>query len=157
MLLDLHNNICGQILKRVPEIKTCMSYPRIRSELVAPACFIEIESFDVGTDPGTEELAVIANFNARLVIDKIAQNSSFVIRELALKLANLINKNTWHLAVLPAKIKEIAPDAFSPELDAYIVWNVVWTHELHVGKNIWVDLEQEIISHKIFINSEQAL
>jgi hypothetical protein len=132
-----------------------MSYPRMCSELVAPACFIEIESFDVGTDPGTEELAVIANFNARLVIDKIAQNSSFVIRELALKLANLINKNTWHSAVLPAKIKEIAPDAFSPELDAYIVWNVIC--ELHVGKNIWTNLEQEITPHKIFINSEQVL
>jgi hypothetical protein len=117
----------------------------MRSELIAPACFVEIESFEPGTDPGTEELAVIANFSAKIVMDRTVAGAEFAIRELALKLANLINKNTWNAAdssagspdVSPAKIKDIGPDAFSPELDDYLVWNVAWTQELHVGENIW--------------------
>jgi hypothetical protein len=120
--------------------------------LKAPACFVEIASFDVGTDPGTEELAVVANFEARIVMDRIVENAGFIIRELALKLANLINHNTWASGISPAKIKEIAPDAFSPELDAYLVWNVSWTHELHVGENVWNS--EIVLPHTIVVNGE---
>jgi hypothetical protein len=124
----------------------------MRSEIVAPACFVEIASFDVGTDPGTEELAVVANFEARIVMDRIVENSGFAIRELALKLANLINHNSWDHEVSPAKIREIAPDAFRPELDAYLVWNVSWTHELHVGENVWGT--KVVQPHTIVVNEE---
>jgi hypothetical protein len=120
--------------------------------LRAPACFVEITSFDIGTDPGTEELAVVANFEARIVMNRIVENSGFAIRELALQLANLINHNTWNHEVSPAKIKEIAPDAFSPELDAYLVWNVTWFHEIHVGKNIWENCG--VLPHTIVVNGE---
>lgn len=152
MLHELQSNICEQIKEKIPEIQTCCSYPRMRCELVAPACFVEIESFDVGTDPGTEELAVIANFEARIVVDRTIENSSFAIRELALKFADLINHNTWSSSVTPAKIKACNPDAFSPELDAYLVWNVSWTHELHVGNNIWST--EVVMPHKIILNGE---
>jgi hypothetical protein len=118
--------------------------------LRAPACFVEIASFDVGTDPGTEELAVVANFDARIVMDRIVENAHFIVRELALQLANLINHNTWDHKISPAKIKEIAPDAFSPELDAFLVWDVTWTHEIHVGENIW-DAEA-VLPHDIIVD-----
>jgi hypothetical protein len=127
----------------------------MRSEIVAPACFVEITSFDIGTDPGTEELAVVANFEARIVMDRIVENAHFIIRELALQLANLINHNTWNHDVSLAKIKEISPDAFSPELDAFLVWNVSWTHEIHIGENIWE--ECGVLPHTIFVNSEELL
>jgi hypothetical protein len=126
----------------------------MRSELVAPACFVEITGFDVGTDPGTEELAVIANFEARIVMDRTVENVHFVVRELALQLANLINHNTWNSNVSPAKIKEIAPDAFGPEFDAYLVWNVGWTHELHVGVNVWDAADTVVPLHTIIVNGE---
>jgi hypothetical protein len=162
MLQALHTNICNEILLNILEIQTCSSYPMMRSEpasarsIVAPACFVEISGFDVGTDPGTEELAVVANFEARIVMDRIVENAQFIIRELALKLANLINHNTWNstgsTVVSPAKIKEISQDAFSPELDAYLVWNIGWTHELHVGANVWTT--SGILPHKIIVNGE---
>jgi hypothetical protein len=40
----------------------------MRAELTAPACFVEITSFDMGTDPGAEELAVATNFEALIVM-----------------------------------------------------------------------------------------
>lgn len=155
MLLELHNNICEQIKNEIPEIQTCCSYPRIRCELIAPACFVEIESFDMGADPGTEELAVIANFEAMIVIDRTIENSSIAIRNLALRLAEFINHNTWNSKVTPAKIKSCNIDAFSPELDAYFVWNVSWTHELHVGENIWK--VSGLQPHTIILNGEVLL
>jgi hypothetical protein len=124
----------------------------MRSELLAPACFVEIASFEIGTNPGTEELALVANFEARIVIDSTIPNAEFAIRELALKLANLINHNTWNSSVTPAKLKDIGPDAFKPELDAYLVWNITWTHEFHVGENVWEFTE--ILPHTIFVNGE---
>jgi hypothetical protein len=127
----------------------------MRAEIKAPACFVEITSFDVGIDPGTEELAVVANFEAMVVIDRMIENSGFIIRELALQLANLINHNTWNSTVSPAKIKEISQDAFSPELDAYLVWNIGWTHELHVGENIWGT--KVVQPHTIVVNGEDLL
>jgi hypothetical protein len=131
----------------------------MRSELIAPACFVEISSFEIGTDPGTEELALVANFEARIVVDSTIPNAEFAIRELALRLANLINHNTWNStdssAVSPAKLKDIGPDAFKPELDAYLVWNINWVHEFHVGENIWESTG--ITPHKIIVNFEKIL
>jgi hypothetical protein len=124
----------------------------MRSEIIAPACFVEIESFDTGTNPGTEELALVANFEALLVVDKTIENSEFAIRELALKLTNLINNNTFSSKISPAKIKDIGQDAFKPDLDAYLVWRITWTHELHVGENIWETYK--ILPHTIFVNGE---
>ena len=155
MLKNLQRNICEQITSEIPEIQTCCSYPRMRCELVAPACFVEIESFDIGSDPGTEELAVIANFEARIVVDRTIENAGFVIRELALKLASLINYNTWSSRVTPAKVKSCNIDAFSPELDAYLVWSISWIHELHVGENIWKI--GGVQPHTITLNGEELL
>jgi hypothetical protein len=152
MLNQLHNNICEQIKGKIPEIQTCSNYPRMRNELVAPACFVEISSFEIGTDPGTEELALVANFEARIVIDSTIPNAEFAIRELALQLANLINHNTWSSRITPAKIKDIGPDAFKPELDAYIVWNINWAHTFHIGENVWESTG--ILPHTIFVNGE---
>jgi hypothetical protein len=124
----------------------------MRSELLAPACFVEIESFDVGTNPGTEELALVANFEALIVADRTIENAEFAIRELALKLANLVNHKTWNSSVSPAKIKDIGPDAFKPDLDAYLVWRIAWSHEFHVGENIWG--VASVQPHTIFVNGE---
>jgi hypothetical protein len=124
----------------------------MRNEIIAPACFVEIESFDAGTNPGTEELALIANFEALLVIDKTIENAEFAIRELTLKLANLINNNIFSSQISPAKIKDIEPDAFKPDLDAYLVWRIAWTHELHVGENIWC--AEAVPPHTIFVNGD---
>ena len=146
--------ICETIKIGIPEIYTCCSYPRMRCELVAPACFVEVSEFDLGSNPGTEELAVVGQFEARLVVDRTIEDSEFVIRELALKLANLINQNTFESNVSPAKIKSIEPDGFKPELDAFLVWCVTWSHEFHVGENIWTNLDSTPF-HKIIINGEK--
>ncbi|MBD0392080.1 hypothetical protein IC220_06600 [Wolbachia endosymbiont of Pentalonia nigronervosa] len=151
---DLHNAICTTLKREIPAIQTCEVYPTIRKELVAPAVFVELSSFEKGRDPGTEELALRARFEARIVIDSTVENAPIIVRSLAAEVARVINRNTWGMSVSPAEFVSAEVDGFRPELDAYIVWLVEWAHEVHVGKSVW--LEEKIQSHKIDIGEVNA-
>ena len=148
-LKDLHDKICTTLKKEISAIQTCEVYPAIRKELVAPAVFIELSSLEQGKDPGTEELALKARFEARIVVDGIVEDSSLVVRSLAAEVARVVNKNTWEKNVSPAEFLSAEPDGFRPELDAYLVWMVDWSHQLHLGKSIWT--ENKIKPHTIII------
>ncbi|WP_264683182.1 hypothetical protein [Wolbachia endosymbiont (group B) of Euphydryas aurinia] len=146
---DLHNAICTTLKKEISVIQTCEVYPAIRKELVAPALFVELVSLESGKDPGTEELALKARFEARIVVDGTVEDSSLVVRSLAAEVARVVNKNTWEKNVSPAEFLSAEPDGFRPELDAYLVWMVDWSHQLHLGKSIWT--ENKIKPHTIII------
>ncbi len=102
-----------------------------------------------GKDPGTEELALRARFEARIVVDGTVEDSSLVVRSLAAEVARVVNKNTWEKNVSPAEFLSAEPDGFRPELDAYLVWMVDWSHQLHLGKSVWE--EGKIKPHKIAV------
>uniref|UniRef100_UPI002FD21D45 hypothetical protein n=1 Tax=Wolbachia endosymbiont of Pentidionis agamae TaxID=3110435 RepID=UPI002FD21D45 len=134
--------------EEIPAIQTCEVYhPAIRKELVAPAVFVELSGFEKGNDPGTEELAIKARFEARIVIDSTIENASLIVRSLASEVARIINKNTFNMNISPAEFISAEPDGFKPELDAYLVWLIEWVHEIHQGKSIWE--EGEIQPHSI--------
>ncbi|WP_395460278.1 hypothetical protein [Wolbachia endosymbiont (group B) of Myelois circumvoluta] len=148
-LKDLHQAICSTLKEEIPAIQTCEIYPAIRKELVAPAVFVELASLEPGKDPGTEELALKARFEARIVIDSTIENAPLIVRSLAAEVARVVNKNTWEKNVSPAEFLSAEPDGFRPELDAYLVWMVDWSHQLHLGKSIWT--ENKIKPHTITI------
>lgn len=133
---DLHQAICKTLKEEIPAIQTCEVYGAVHREIVAPAVFVELVSLEPGKDPGTEELALRARFEARIVVD--GRNSSVVVRSLAAEVARVVNKNTWNVEnVLPGEFLSAEVDNFKPELDAYLVWLVEWAHEMHVGKSVW--------------------
>ncbi|WP_265041671.1 hypothetical protein [Wolbachia endosymbiont (group B) of Melanostoma mellinum] len=146
---DLHQTICSTLKEEIPSIQTCEIYPAIRKELIAPALFVELVSLESGKDPGTEELALKARFEARVVVDGTVEDSSLVVRSLAAEVVRVVNKNTWKKNVSPAEFLSAEPDGFRPELDAYLVWMVDWNHQLHLGKSIWT--ENKIKPHTITI------
>ncbi|WP_341814040.1 hypothetical protein [Wolbachia endosymbiont (group B) of Dendrolimus pini] len=149
-LKDLHQAICTKLKEEIPAIQTCEIYPAIRKELVAPAVFIELSSLEQGKDPGTEELALKARFEARIVIDSTIENAPIIVRTLAAEVARVVNKNTWNVEnVSPGEFISGGGDDFRPELDAYLVWMVDWSHQLHLGKSIWT--ENKIKPHTITI------
>ncbi|MDN5248213.1 MAG: hypothetical protein QWI36_03700 [Wolbachia endosymbiont of Tyrophagus putrescentiae] len=135
--VDLHNAICNTLKAKILAIQTCEVYPAIRKELMAPAVFVELRSLEPGRDSGTEELALKARFEARIVIDSTIENASLIIRSLAAEVAKVVNKNTWEMNVSPAEFLFAEQDDFKPELNAYLVWLVEWEHEMHVGKSVW--------------------
>nr|QXF95178.1 hypothetical protein WOSOC_0040 [Wolbachia phage WO] len=145
---DLHQAICTKLKEEISAIQTCEIYPSIRKELLAPAVFVELSGFEKGYDPGTEELAMKARFEARIVVDGTVENSSLVVRSLAAEVARVVNKNTWNVKnVSPGEFISAEVDGFRPELDAYLVWMVDWSHQLHLGKSVWE--EGKIKPHKI--------
>ncbi|WP_353289011.1 hypothetical protein [Wolbachia endosymbiont (group A) of Pogonocherus hispidulus] len=137
---DLHQKICTTLKEEIPAIQTCEVYPAIRKELLAPAVFVELVSLEPGKDPGTEELALRARFEARVVVDGTVEDSSIVVRELATEVARVVNKNTWDVENVSAgEFLSAGGDDFRPELDAYLVWLVEWVHELHTGQSMWLE------------------
>ncbi|WP_065095515.1 MULTISPECIES: hypothetical protein [unclassified Wolbachia] len=147
---DLHQAICSTLKEEIPSIQTCEIYPAIRKELLAPALFVELVSLESGKDPGTEELALKARFEARIVVDGTVEYSSLVVRSLAAEVARVVNKNTWNVKnVSPGEFISGGGDDFRPELDAYLVWLVEWVHYLHFGESVW--LEGKIKPHKIAV------
>ncbi|WP_419214821.1 hypothetical protein [Wolbachia endosymbiont of Rhagoletis cingulata] len=147
---DLHQAICTKLKEEISAIQTCEIYPSIRKELVAPAVFVELSSLEKGDDPGTEELALKARFEARIVIDSTVENAPILVRTLAAEVARVVNKNTWNMKnVSPGEFISGGGDDFRPELDAYLVWMVEWVHTIHVGRSIWE--EGKFVPHKIEI------
>ncbi|BAA89648.1 gp23 [Wolbachia phage WO] len=147
--IDLHQAICTTLKKEILTIQTCEVYPTIRKELLAPAVLVELSSLEKGSDPGTGELALRVRFEARIVVDSTIENAPIIVRTLAAEVARVVNKNTWEKNVSPAEFLSAEPDGFRPELDAYLVWMVDWSHQLHLGKSIWT--ENKIKPHTIII------
>ncbi|WP_395463435.1 hypothetical protein [Wolbachia endosymbiont of Cantharis cryptica] len=135
---DLHQAICNKLKEEIPAIKTCEVYPTVRKEIIAPAVFVELVSLEPGKDPGTEELALRARFEARIVVNGTVEDSQVVVRSLAAEIARVVSKNTWNVEnVSPGEFISAEVDDFKPELDAYLVWLLEWVHEVHTGKSIF--------------------
>ncbi|WP_265035193.1 MULTISPECIES: hypothetical protein [unclassified Wolbachia] len=149
--IDLHQAICTTLKKEILTIQTCEVYPTIRKELLAPAVLVELSSLEKGSDPGTGELALRVRFEARIVVDSTIENAPIIVRTLAAEVARVVNKNTWEKNVSPAEFLSAEPDGFRPELDAYLVWMVDWSHQLHLGKSVWE--EGKIKPHTINVGN----
>nr|WP_253308965.1 hypothetical protein [Rickettsia endosymbiont of Ceutorhynchus assimilis] len=149
---NLHQAICKTLKEEIPAIQTCEMYRAERREIIAPAVFVELASLEPGKDPGTEELALRARFEARVVVDGTVEDSQVVVRSLAAEVARVVSKNTWNVEnVSPGEFISAEIDGFRPELDAYLVWLVEWVHELHLGESFW--LEGKIKPHTINVGN----
>ena len=135
MIKTLLSNIKESILAD-ENFKLCLIYPNARCDVIAPAVFLEISNYFPGDDPATGELSLIANVEARVVVDTVSEESELACQSLAHAVAHLAHLNSFGCNVSPAKIIGISRDAFKPEFDAYICWLIEWQHELHVGQAV---------------------
>ena len=122
----------------LPGVQHCGPYPRRMDSIQVPAVLLDLVELEPGEDPGTEELALIAHWEARLVVACNHENDKAVIRNLVLSLLQWLHRSDW----LPAKtgiarIKQATPDGFSPDTPNYEIWLVEWTQEIHIGVSIW--------------------
>ena len=133
---QLLENIKAEILADV-RFKSCLIYPNARGEFIAPAVFLEVSGYRPGNDPATEELALVANVEARVVVDSVADNAELVCQQLACEIANIAHLNSFGLNISPAVVMGVSRDVFKPEFDAFICWMTDWTHEFHIGDSVW--------------------
>jgi hypothetical protein len=135
----LHQAVLDKISAQFPAFQTVSDYVELRTDLALPACLVELEDFEAApdVDPGTEQLAVLARWRARLVIGFRTEEAQREIRKSAAALAVFIHSNRWGLPVGPAAVTVIAPDDFEPVLDQFVVWSVEFEQVVHLGESVW--------------------
>jgi enamine deaminase RidA (YjgF/YER057c/UK114 family) len=136
--MNFLQNIRAEILDS-SNIQSCLVYPNARGEVVAPAVFLEIASYNVGNDPATGELALTANVEARVVVDSTIEDAEIVCQLLGCEIANIAHLNSFGCNISPAKVSGITRDFFKPEFDMYVCWLVEWTHEFHAGSSVFTE------------------
>ena len=151
MIEKLLSNIKNAILAD-ENFQSCLIYPDARGEILAPAVFLEVANYSVGNDPATGELSLVANIEARIVVDFMSEKAELACQSLACQIANIAHLNSFGLEISPAKISGISRDSFKPDFDPYICWLIEWSHEFHLGKSVWS--ESGLPPHILHINSE---
>lgn len=140
---QVHAGIVNAIRAQFPDLQTVEAYRLDRKHLPVPACLVELVELESAPDldPGTEQLAVQARFEARLVIGfrQGAANPKLEIRKLAAAVAAFARLKRWGCPIGPAKVIGAYPDDFDPELDQFECWRVEWTNVLHLGSTVWKD------------------
>lgn len=141
---ELHQAIVDRIAEKFDGIfLTVRDHEELRDKVATPACMIELSELDPYDDPGTEQIAFTAKYEARIIVKFKEVRAKRMVRKLAADLALFIKLRRWTrqdnttIPTSPAEIVGCFPDDFSPELDEYEVWRVEWTHVVHIGPTVW--------------------
>lgn len=137
----LTDAIVASIAAAFPVFQTVEAYREERRTLPAPACLVQLVDLEPApdADPGTEQLAVTARFEAQVVLGFREPNARRAAPKLAAALALHIQRKRWGLPVEAATVTAIEPDDFSPELDQFEVWRVDWQQIVHIGQSVWTN------------------
>lgn len=155
-LAVLHTAIVTDIKAAFPGLVTVEFYREDRKELPKPACLLEMTEMEAlpDDDPGTEQQAVMAKFEAELIIGFRTPQAKLKVRLLAASLAAWLRKRKWtnptlETPALPTGAAEVIgayPDDFiimgrqqDNGLDQYEVWRVEWQQIIHLGETVWTN------------------
>ena len=137
----VHQSIVDAIATAFPNVATVDDYRDDRSPLPLPAILIELADLEAApdADPGTEQLAMRARFEARIIIGFRTANAEREIRKLAGALGVFVHLNRFGQLIEAAEVLTITPDDFEPELDQFVVWRVEWQQIVHLGVSVWTN------------------
>ena len=139
-LTEVYDGIVGAIAAKFPDLHV-EAEREDRSRPPIPACLIELAELEPApdNDPGTDQLAVVAVFEAQLIMGfkQPGKNAKREVRELAASLAAFARLQRWDLPIGPAEGIGAYPDDFAPELDQFECWRVEWRQIVHLGNSAW--------------------
>lgn len=134
--LDNLYNILIEGLSTIPGIQHCGPLPSRRDKVSLPAIFLDMVEFEPSPDPGTGELELVVHWEARVLVS--AQQSKLMLWQLVQAVLVWLHHNNFsQFNVGPTKLKQAAPDHFSPEYSGHQVWLVEWSQSLRIGENNW--------------------
>lgn len=135
----IHDALIAAAQAQWPDLATVADYRDDRDTLPLPALLFEMVGLegDDQPDPGTEQLAMVARFEARVVMGFRTPAVEREVRKLAAAVALWVNGNRFGQPVDPAEVLSVEPDAFEPELDQYAVWRVEWRQQVCLGTSVW--------------------
>lgn len=155
-LATLHAAIVADIQAQFPQLVTVEFYREDRQNLPKPACLLELTELEAipDDDPGTEQLAVMAKFEAELVVSFRTPNAKQSIRVLAGAFAAWLRMRRWTNPADPTKklptgeaqVIGAYQDDFAimgrqrqDALEQFEIWRVEWQQRIHLGNTIWTD------------------
>ncbi|WP_440073310.1 hypothetical protein [Pseudomonas fragariae (ex Marin et al. 2024)] len=134
---SLYEAIERHIRATIAGLEYVSTMPDMLEQISVPAVLIELVEFEPGIDQGTGETALIARFEARVIVgaerEQCQQQAAFAASQLAV----LLRLQTWGLEVEPSEFVRAAQDWSRPELDGYAVWVVEWTQGIYLGEEEW--------------------
>ncbi len=148
---QLHDVIEEKLRTQFPVFKLVQFYRdeeerKAPSTQELPALLLELTSFDVDIDgdAGTEQLPLIARFEARIIDTFNQRRAKINVRKLAAAVALYIFQNKHftglgRYGVGVSSLEDISEDAFFPELDRFEVWRVDFSTHIVVGENVWTE------------------
>jgi len=136
----LHAAVVAKLAARFPDLHV-EAYREDRTSLPLPALLVDLVDFEAApeADPGTEQLAMVARFEARVILGFRTPQAEIGVRSLAAALGAFIHLHRFGQPVGPGEVTLIAADEFAPELDRYVVWSVEWRHLVHLGTSVWTN------------------
>lgn len=141
----LHDAIVDDIQAQYPDILTVEFYRTDeRKGMQLPGIIIDLTEFEAepDIDPGTEQLAVCARFEAEIIFGFRTPNVKREIRKFSAAFASWMRLRRFtrtNVHTGPAQVIGCYRDEFNPELDQYEVWRVEWTQVLHLGTSVWTN------------------
>jgi len=125
-----------QGLSILPGVHFCGMMPKRRDDIRLPAILLTVAELEPGQDPGTGELALVAHWEARLVVsDHMAELDGWAMVQTVLYW--LFDQRFPEANIGRAQIKQASPDHFSPDYLGHQVWLIEWTQTLRVGEDVW--------------------
>jgi hypothetical protein len=142
--------------KQFPSLATVEFYREDteRRGMKLPAVLLQLSEFEseLEDDPGTDQLAVNAKFEAEIIFGFKTKNVHLEVRKFAAAFAAWLRLRRWTGVVTDAaRVIGAWPDEFNPDLDEYVVWRVEWTQVLYLGCNEWHDTSGLIAGNQIFV------
>ncbi|EKN01119.1 MULTISPECIES: hypothetical protein [unclassified Acidocella] len=134
-----HDAVLDALKQEFAIFKTVEDYPQDRKPRATPALFVELEELEQANDqdPGTGQQALNLRMVARVIVPASDEKAGRQVRALAAAVASFVHLNKFGQAILAAQVVGAYQDAFSPELDQYLVWKVEWQQVGHFGCSVY--------------------
>lgn len=163
---ELETAIVRDIKAAFPALATVEFYREDRTELPLPAVLLELVEWerDGDKDPGTEQLPIIANFEAEIIIGfrrVEGRKAKAEVRRLVNALAAWMHNRRWRypdgrlndsgkpktMPTGPVMVVGAYPDDFQgmetgrkgDKLDKYEVWRLPWQQSVNLGETVWTN------------------
>jgi hypothetical protein len=125
-----------QGLADIDSIQYCGALPKRRDDIRLPAILIDCVELEPDDDSGTEALGLISHWEARILVSEhMVEADLWALVQVAMLW--LFNHSWSETNIGQARLKQAAPDYFSPQYQGHNLWLIEWAQRIRVGENIW--------------------
>lgn len=138
-LAELHAAMKTIMQQALPQVVDVQHYPKLQEGLPMPALYFALSGLAPGPDPGDGRTALVAMFEACVLVESDREQAHLQAAVLASKLVRLLdNDQYWGVECVDlARDIHASPSESIPELLQCAAWTVQWRHVLYVGDTDW--------------------